>query len=339
MATIKDIAKAAGVSVTTVSRALNGYDDVNEKTRAKIKAISEQLNYSPNFLARSLVMNKTKTIGLLVSGLTRSGAKDNFLFEVLSGINDRAGELGYDIVLFSTTSSKQQLKTYTQLCRERRVDGVILAGIKTDDPYLQEVVESEIPVVLIDVPVEGHQVGYVTTDNIYGAKKAVQYLAELGHRNIGIVNGHDQAFVSRQRLEGYKQALVDHDIPFHQEWVINGQFLEEVAKERTLTLLTKHPEITALFCASDLMAIGVIKAAKELGRNVPEDLSVIGYDDIILASYSSPSLTTISQDKYMIGYEAATMIVHMLEEKISSHVKVLDTQLITRESTAKPINT
>ena len=172
MTTIKDIARAAGVSITTVSRGLNGYSDVSEKTRKKILRIAKELNYSPNTLARSLVMNKSKTFGLLVSGLNQSSAKDNITFDMLAGINKFVGECGYDIVLLSTTSTKQREKTYTQLCRERRVDGVIIQGIRTDDPYLKEVVESDIPCVLIDIPLTSSTVGYVTTDNILGAKEA-----------------------------------------------------------------------------------------------------------------------------------------------------------------------
>ncbi|WP_349409634.1 LacI family DNA-binding transcriptional regulator [Pseudalkalibacillus sp. SCS-8] len=333
MATIKDIAKSAGVSVTTVSRALNGYSDVSEKTRAKIKQIANELSYSPNGVARSLVMNRTHTIGLLVSELNRQGSKDNFTFEILCGINDFSSKSGYDLVLFSTSSAEQKLKTYTQLCRERQVDGVILQGIKTDDPYLEEVLESDIPCVLIDIPIRHDRVGSITTDNRYGAKSATEHLIQLKHRNIAMINGHGQAFVSQERLTGYKNALDNASIPYKDEWVINGQFDEDIAKEKTIELLKKYPEITAIFCASDLMALGVLRAAKELELNVPTDLSVAGYDDIILANYATPSLTTVSQDIYQMGYEAASLLVDMLDRQSSPQQRILPTKLIKREST------
>lgn len=168
MVTIKDIAKAASVSVTTVSRALNGYDDVNEGTRLKIRTIADQLGYSPNMAARSLISKKTKTLGLLLSNVTRDSSKDNIAFEVLCGINDRSGELDYDLVLFSTTPQKQRVKSYKTLCQERGVDGVIIMGIRLDDPYLKEIVSSDIPCVLIDITLEGPNVGYVTSDNTKG---------------------------------------------------------------------------------------------------------------------------------------------------------------------------
>ncbi|QOR64623.1 LacI family DNA-binding transcriptional regulator [Cytobacillus suaedae] len=333
MTTIKDIAKAAGVSVTTVSRALNGYSDVNEKTRQKIIEISKELKYSPNTLARSLVMNKSKTIGLLISGLNRGSIKDNFTFEVLVGLNQYVGETDYDLVIFSTTSSKQREKTYSELCRERRVDGVIIQGIRTDDPYLREVVDSDIPCVLIDIPIQSDSVGYVTTDNVNGVKKGVQHLIDLGHRNIAMINGHEYAFVSRQRLEGYYQALEGAGIPINPKWVTNGDFEEKKAEEQALQLLSNYPEITAVFCASDLMAMGVIKATKQLGKKVPDELSIVGYDDIILAEHITPALTTIAQDKVQMGYEAAKLLINMLENDNEPHTITLPTELKVRETT------
>ncbi|WP_191560150.1 LacI family DNA-binding transcriptional regulator [Metabacillus idriensis] len=335
MTTIKDIAKAAGVSVTTVSRALNGYSDVNEKTRQKISRIAKELNYSPNNLARGLVMKKSKTIGMLVSGMDRSSSKDNFTFEVLSGVNECISEREYDLVLFSTTTTKQREKTYSQLCRERRVDGAILQGMKIDDPYLKEVVESDIPCMLIDIPIKSNSVGYVTTDNVLGAKRAVQHLIGLGHTKIALINGHDQAYVSKQRLKGYLEALREAKLEMNDDWIVSGDFTEEKAEMVTEKLLKEHPEITAVFCASDLMALGTMKSAKAAGRHVPDHLSVIGYDNILLASYSNPALTTIAQNKFELGYQAANSLINMLEGNSGFNVVTLETDLIIRESTTQ----
>lgn len=335
MTTIKDIAKAAGVSVTTVSRALNGYSDVNEKTRQKISRIAKELNYSPNTLARGLVMKKSKTIGMLVSGMDRASSKDNFTFEVLSGVNECISERDYDLVLFSTTTTKQREKTYSQLCRERRVDGAILQGMKIDDPYLKEVVESDIPCMLIDIPIESNSVGYVTTDNVLGAKRAVRHLIGLGHTKIALINGHNQAYVSKQRLKGYMEALMEAKLQVNDDWIVSGDFTEEKAEIVTEKLLKEHPEITAVFCASDLMALGAMKSAKAAGIHVPEHLSVIGYDNILLAAYSNPALTTISQNKFELGYQAANSLIDMLEGNSRSNVVTLATDLVIRESTTE----
>ncbi|MFY4775800.1 LacI family DNA-binding transcriptional regulator [Metabacillus sp. RGM 3146] len=334
MTTIKDIAKVAGCSVTTVSRALNGYSDVSAETRKKIMEISKQLNYSPNILARRLVMKKSKTIGLLVSGMNRDDVKDNFTFRVLCGINDCVSSREYDLILFNTDSSRQREKTYTQLCQERRVDGVIVQGIKLDDPYLKEVMESDIPCVLVDIPVETSTVGYVTTDNVLGANKAVEHLIKLGHRNIAMVNGYPQAFVSQQRLKGYKNTLEKHDIAANSKWILDGKFDEKKAEKAVSSLLSSSPEITAIFCASDVMAIGAIKACQNQGLSVPKDISIVGYDDILLASYVTPSLTTVGQKVFDMGYEAADLLIEILEGEAKQNYRMLETQLIQRESSA-----
>jgi DNA-binding LacI/PurR family transcriptional regulator len=334
VATIKDIAKAAGVSVTTVSRALNGYSDVNEKTRKRIEEIANGLRYTPNSVARSLVMKKSKTIGLLVSEINREGAKDNFTFEVLCGINDCAAELEYDLILFNTNTSKQKTKSYSQLCRERNVDGVILQGLNKDDPYLVEVVESNIPCVLVDIPITGENVGFISTDNVLGSKAAADHLIELGHKHIGMINGFDQAHVSGERLLGFKQALSNSGIAIHDEWICDGNFSERIAEQVTKKLLASYPQITALVCASDLMALGAIRAAKDLGREVPDSLSVIGFDDIILAEYSAPPLTTIAQNRYLMGYEAANLLVTILEGKEDRRSVILENELVVRKTTA-----
>lgn len=335
MTTIKDIARVAGVSVTTVSRALNGYFDVNEKTKQKILAVAKELDYSPNTLARGLVMKKSKTIGLLVSGMSKENVKDNFTFEVLCGINETASTLGYDLILFNTNTTKQREKTYAQLCRERRVDGAIVQGIRKDDPYLKEILESDIPCVLIDIPFETDSVGYVTTDNIQGAKKAIEHLIQQGRKNIGMVNGHQGAYVSEERLKGYKEKLTEYNLPIREEWIIDGGFEEAKSESRTYTLLKQHKEIDALFCASDVMALGALKACKRIGKAVPDDISIVGYDNITLASYTNPPLTTIGQEIYNIGAEAADLLINMLEGTSTNMRRYVDTQLVVRESTTK----
>lgn len=337
MATIKNIAEAAGVSVTTVSRALNGYNDVSEKTRKHIEETAKKLNYSPNAVARSLVMNKSQTIGLLVSELNRSGAKDMFTFEVMCGINDSASDVGYDLILFSTNTVKQKQKSYAQLCRERQVEGVIMQGIKLDDPYIKEVIESDIPCVIVDVEVEGNNVAYVTTDNVFGAQMAVKHLINLGHKHIAMVNGHNNADVSKKRRKGYIRELEDAALPVKESYILNGEFLESKAESEAYEFLKNHVEVTAIFCASDLMALGVMRAAKRLGLQIPKDLSIVGFDDIVLSQYTNPPLTTISQDKYQMGYEAAKLLTSMLDNSSAAKKKaILDNHLLLRETTAPP---
>jgi LacI family transcriptional regulator len=334
MTTIKDLAKAAGVSITTVSRALNGYSDVSDKTRIRIKKLADELSYRPNAQAQSLVLKKTKTIGVIMSEIKRSNGKDSLSFEVLCGINDRASELNYDILLFSTNPNKQFKKTYSDLCRERNVDGAILQGLKINDVYLKEVVnQSLFPCVLIDIPLTGDWVGHVTSDNIHGAREAMKHLIGLGHRRIAMINGYVEADVSHQRLSGYMLALQEAAILYDPILVLDGRFTEEGGKAAMHEIIEKHPDVTAVFCASDLMALGAMEAAEQADRAIPESISIIGYDDISLASYCSPKLTTVHQEKYELGYQAAQLLIEMLEGRQVRHKVMLNSELIVRDST------
>ncbi|SEP16981.1 LacI family DNA-binding transcriptional regulator [Paenibacillus sp. OV219] len=335
MTTIKDLAQYAGVSVTTVSRALNGYYDVNEETRKKIIHAAKELNYRPNVLARSLVTKKSRSIGVIFSEINRAGAKDALAFEILCGINDRASELNYEIMLFSTNPKKQISKSYGDLCKERNVDGAIISGLRVQDPYLQEVTnDTNFPCVLIDIPAEGSNLGHVTTDNVAGAAKAVLHLIEQGHRHIAMINGHNDAAVSQDRLAGYRITLEAHGIPFRPELVLNGDFSEEGGSDAMYRIMLHHPEITAVFSASDLMVLGALRAVERSGRKVPEMFSIVGYDDIAIASYCSPKLTTIHQDRYEMGYQAAQLLIDLLEDRHVNHKIILQNELMIRESTA-----
>ncbi|RAP75265.1 LacI family DNA-binding transcriptional regulator [Paenibacillus montanisoli] len=334
MITIKDLAKATGLSVTTVSRALNGYSDVNEDTRKKIKKAAEELNYRPSAAARSLVMKKSRTIGVIISDINREGIKDALAYEILCGINDRSTMLDYDILLFSTSSKKQQKKSYSDLCKERGVDGAVIFGLRVNDPYLEEIIcKADFPCVLIDIPVESKNAGHVTTDNVYGAMLAVNHLLKLGHRKIAMINGHNEAAVSIKRLEGYKQALEQAGIPFDTDLVFDGGFSEEGGCEAMYRILLNHPDVTAVFSASDLMVLGALRAMEKLNRRVPQTLSIVGYDDIPVAAYCSPKLTTVRQDKYEMGYRSAQLVIDMIENRQVDRRIILQNELIIREST------
>ena len=334
MPTIKDIANLTGYSITTVSRALNDYDDVNEQTKEKIETVAEKIGYVPNILAQTLVTQKSKTIGILVNELKREGAKDNFVFEMLCGVSDALAESDYEFVLLSTSTAKQKNKTFTQLCEERQLAGVIIQGLKSDDKYLAEIIDSNVPCVLIDIPIANETTRYVMSNQIDSIKDAIKYLQRLGHRAIAYMNGSEDAHVSMLREQGYLDALKEIDIPIMEHYVINGQYDEDIARKVATSFLINNPEVTAIFCASDVMAIGVLKAAKDLGIKIPEQLSVIGFDDIMLARYTTPPLTTISQSPYNMATCSTQLLTGMIEGKQEKATfKILDSELVIREST------
>lgn len=320
------------MSVTTVSRALNGYSDVGEETRRKVQKVAEELNYRPSAVARSLVMKRTKTIGLLISEMMSDKSGHHFTFEVLRGLHDALAKNGYDLIFANTTTAKQRLLSYLDFCTERRFDGVIVMGIRLDDPYVHEVTESPLPSVVIDIPLLSKHCGYVMTDNIHGCELAIQHLTSRGHRNIGFVNGHKEAEVSRQRLRGYKDALEKCGLPFEPSLVYEGDFSVESGAAGLEALLSANPDLTAVFFASDLMAIGALRWAQQQGIKVPGDVSIVGFDNIELSEYVTPGLTTIHQRRYEMGVTAANSLVAMLEGDMAQG-RVLPPDIVIRGTT------
>jgi len=335
MATLKDISKHTGYSITTVSRALNGYFDVNEETRKRILQAAEELNYSPNLSARNLVNQGSKTIGILINDLKVESAKDNFMFKNLCGISDLLGETDFEFVLLSTTTTKQKNKNLQQIVAERQLAGIIIEGLKTDDPYIMEIKECNIPAVLIDIPIEGENIKYVTSNQLESVKHAVKYLHRLNHRNIAYMNGTSNTHVSKIRTYSYLQALEELGIVPNPDYMVDGNFTEEGAKKAALPLLLSHPEVTAIFCASDVMALGVLSCARELGIKVPEQLSIIGFDNILISEYVYPPLTTVSQFPYEMGKAAAHMLVGLINGVVTEESFIeIKNELIIRGTTA-----
>ena len=331
--TIRDVAKKSGYSITTVSRALNGFDDVNEETRKKIMAVAKELNYKPNRVARSLVSKTVNTIGLFVLG--RSSFQQGFISDIVSGLIDEASGYDFDLLIFGTQSLKIGLP-FHQFCHQRGVGGAVITGLKITDPIIAELETGEFPTVLIDVPINGAKATYVTFDNQEGMIKAIAHLYQLGHRKMGFINGHQEAWVCRERLAGYRRGLAKYGLPYQEEYVFNGDFTKESGRKGARILKERNPELTAFLVASDLMAVGVLEELTALGFGIPEDLSVIGFDDQTFAAHTSPALTTIRQDEYRLGKSAAQTIIKLINiPDFTPQVETLNTSLVVRGSTGK----
>lgn len=334
---IRDVAKAAGVSITTVSRALNGYSDVNEETRRKIVEISKKLNYVPNSNARSLVGKKNKTIALLMSGLAKSD-ESGIAFGTLSGMYHSSVENGCEFILLTTNVGQQKEMSYLQLCREKNIDGVVIEGLTLDDPYYNELIESEIPCVVIDINLSSDNVCSLSINNEEAAYKVVNYLLDCGHRHIALINGKENAEVSKKRFSGYAKALTESGILLDIDYMRYCNFEEELAYENTAQLLCTYPDITAFFCISDVMAMGCIRAINDCGKEVPKDISVIGFDDMPMAKYiNGNGLTTIRQNPFNIGKKAGDILYKMINGKIVEKEHTASYEFVVR-GTVKSIN-
>ncbi|HEY8532108.1 MAG TPA: LacI family DNA-binding transcriptional regulator [Limnochorda sp.] len=315
-ATIKDIAARAGVSTATVSKALNNKPDVSAATRARVWQAARALNYHPNSLARGLVSQRSGTVGLFFLDRDTRGFSHPFAAQVISGLLDTLTTRGYHCLLFSTPGNPAtpgQFVSYLGLCRQWQVEGAAFMGLRVSDPALAELAGSELPLVSIDVPLPAPRATLVGVDSRRAQREAVAYVVSLGHRRIAFVNGHMEASVSQARLDGFRDGLAAAGLTIPDGWVITSDFTEEGGYQATLALIRQPQRPTAILYASDLMAIGGYRAAREAGLSIPRDLSIVGFDDIDQASRLDPPLTTIHQERYELGRLAARALLDALD--------------------------
>lgn len=330
--TIRDVAKKAGVSVSTVSRAFNNYGDISESTRDSILKIANELGYKPNIVAKSLSSNKHYRLGILVENYEPTGMLNPLVFEILLSFRDAASKQDYEIVLLPTTSENQKQESLEKLFNEKKIDGAFIMGLKTTDEYYKELETIKHPCVLFDVSVNNPAVSSVGVDNIMGAFLAVEHLLKLGHKKIAFIDGHKEAEVSYERLDGYYLALNRYGMPIDNTLIEYTDFSDKGAEQAVERLLKNHKEFTAVFCASDLMAFGAVNMLNSLGYLVPEDISVVGFDDIYIAQFMNPKLTTIRQNRQKIGQSAANVLINMVSGQGIGRV-MIDPELVVRNST------
>lgn len=336
MATIKDIAKMAGVSVTTVSKVINNYPDISQKTREKVNKIIEQENYHPNAIARSLSTNKSHSIGIFFTDHFNSGLRHPFFRDIIYGIERTFFQKGYDLILFANQWGERF--SYTEKCKNRNVDGAILMGMPRTDPYLDKLINSNIPTVFVDLDLIGKNASYVISDNITGARKAVNYLYEIGHRKIGMIMGHRVTKPAQDRLIGFQKEIDELNLTYNPKWIVGTEFGENGGYLAMKELLKLEDRPTAIFCQGDEIAIGAMKAIEEKGYNVPDDFSLIGFDDIEISRYITPGLTTIRQDKLTMGRKAAELLLEIINNPYRTYPPIiLPTKLIERDS-CRPLN-
>ncbi|SKA12853.1 transcriptional regulator, LacI family [Pilibacter termitis] len=319
--TIKDVAKAAGVSVSAVSRVFNDYEDISTETKEKVLQVAKQLKYVPNSAARHLSAKNKKTIALILNeiNVTRGVAMP---LEILSAVIDYLDRTEYEFVLYATNTKKQKEKTLFQFCNEHDITGILIQGLRVGDPYYLELKTFDLPTVALELDIENEKVGKVSTDNEKAAMEVTQYLQDIGYKKILFINGRKGAAVSIAREKGYRCAV---ETPH----IIYADYDEEIAYKKTLELL-EDLQFDAIFAASDMMAIGVIKALRT--KKLEKKIAVVGFDDITLASYITPSLTTIRQNIPKIATDATKDLIRLIEKKVVKN-RFVPYELIIREST------
>ena len=302
--TIADVAQEAGVSMMTVSRVINRKDGVSEETAQRIWQIIDQLGYRPSGLARGLASSKTRTLGLVVPDIGNP-----FFSDIARGLEHQAYANEYSVFLCNTNEDPQRELAVLQSLDEKRVDGLVLCSSRLSDAELAKNLAQFSAAVLINRDLPSQLVWSVTVDDVTGAQSAIEHLIQAGHQAIGFLAGPAISASSRKRLQGYQAALRNAGTTFNDGWVRNCLPNVEAAQVAALQLLTDQPELTALFCYNDLVAVGALKAAASLGRRVPGDLVIVGFDDIPLAEMVTPTLTTCRVPRDQIGQQALDLLL------------------------------
>jgi LacI family repressor for deo operon, udp, cdd, tsx, nupC, and nupG len=327
MSNIKDVAKLAGVSTATVSRVLANNYPVANKTKNRVLEAVQSLNYEPNRMARNLRKRETKTVIVLLPDL-----KNPFFSEVIRGMEDVAAREGYHLFLGNTNNDVEREREYIKMLNEQMADGLILTTARIGKDDILQLSEKK-PLVLACEYLEGTDIPCVSIDNIGSARRATNHLISLGHKRIAHLSGPINVVLCRDRMNGYLQALHSKGIPVDESLMEAGDFSIDSGYLLTRKLLSLERRPTAIFAANDEMAIGAIKAVKEAKLSVPEDVAIVGFDNIPISTIIEPALTTISQPKYIIGKTAMEMVLNLIKKvPIPRHQMVLPEELIIRES-------
>jgi LacI family transcriptional regulator len=337
ISTIREVAERSGVSVATVSRVLNGYKDVSDETRQRVIATARKLDYTPNAAARALVRRRSQLIGIILfTGEPHPDLQHPFFLEVLVGLKHSLGADGYDVLLFAheQPGAGRGPHAYARRARHHGVDGVVVLAVDdAEEPELQKLIASGTPVVAVDLALAGDRASYVASDNIGGARLAVRHLHGLGHSRIATIAGLAHTKPAADRLLGYRAELQELGLTPHPGYEAAGDFYMESGEAAMRRLLALPEPPTAVFAASDLMAVGAIRAIEDAGLRCPDDVAVIGFDDVQLAELVSPALTTIRQEKRALGAAAARSLVSLIDDaETAPHVSVLPVELVVRES-------
>ena len=327
--TIKDIAKVANVSYATVSRALNNSHEISDKTKKRIKEIADEMGYMPNEIAKGLVTKSSSTIGLIIPDITNP-----FFSELAQGFEECANKYGFQVFLCNSNWDMEREMRYLSTLYGKRVDGMVITPATNKLDHLSENSFKNMPMVIAAYKPSYTDCNYVVIDDFKSAVIATEYLVKLGHKKIAFIGGREESNTNIERIRGYRETLKNHEIQYEVSYVKNGSYKQDSGYELTKDLLLKNETPTAILAGNDIIALGVIQAIEEFGLKVPENISVIGFDDISYASLDKIQLTTVLQPKYKIG----EMCFEILYQKIQNpndktHInKILNPELVIRKT-------
>jgi len=308
---INEIAKRAGVSTATVSRVFNGSNLVREETRQKVLKVAKDLNYKPNPFARGLTKKQTDTIGVILPELV-----DEFFTEIIRGIDEEAYRENHFLMISSSHSRRNTMETVLEFMSGRRVDGIIIMAPQLGDDITPIIERSKRPVVMLNCRIEVNNVACFKIANYQGAVKITEHLIEHGYTKIGIIKGPEGNFDAEERFTGFKDALAEHNIEIRESLIVPGEFSIKSGYYGLLRLMSQNEKPEAIFAANDMMAIGAFEAAKNSNISIPNDLAVVGFDDIFPSRLLSPRLTTVHVPIVELGTKAMRYLIKMITKEV-----------------------
>ncbi|MEW9121920.1 MAG: LacI family DNA-binding transcriptional regulator [Thermotaleaceae bacterium] len=325
--TIKDIARLANISHATVSRALNNSPLVNQDTKEKIMSIAKELNYIPNYNAKSLVLNKSYHIGLFFSSINQ-GPSAHIFYEIIKGVNNVIKDQ-YNLIV-------KGIDEYQDFSRiDRKVfDGIIVMSQSMKDmAFIYHIIEKKIPLVVLNRELKEDNVINILCDDNRGAYRAIEYLITMGHKKIGFIEGKEEFKSSLERKTGYMDALMDYGLPIYKKFIVKGNYDIDSGYRAMKQMLENEEYPTAVFCSNDDMAVGAMKAIREKNLSVPQDISIIGFDDNIFSNFLTPALTTVQRPIGKIGEAGAQALIQFInKDNVENDRIFISTELIERES-------
>lgn len=328
--TLDDIARLSGVSRSTVSRVINADPNVKERTRDKVQEVIQSLNFQPNMAARGLAAGSTRVIGLVIPQGVSSIFSDPYFSLVIQGVSSACNHLGYSIMLW-LAEPQYERKTIGQILNNSLIDGVIILAMLLDDPLIDHLFESNRPFMTIGRHPTNEKINYVDVDNRAGAYQAVSFAIRSGHHRVALIGGPRNMVSGQDRYQGYLDALHEYGLPMMPELITEGDYSDAGGYEAMKRLLSFRPD--AVFAASDVMAFAAIRAIQEECLSVPEDIAIVGFDDIPPAATSKPALTTVRQPILQSGKIVAEMLIDRIEHPDpQSHCVILPTELVIRSS-------
>ena len=337
MPTIRELADQAGVSVMTVTRILGGDAGIDPETRERVLTLVRDLEVTSDISAAAVTDMPSQVIGIILDTSGHADLHHPVFGAVLDGLKEVITKGGYDMLFFTGGTPSGSIRTYDYLerCRRHHVDGMILMGVGRSFPEIQKLVRSEVPCVGVELDLTGPMTGFVISDNVEGAKLAVRHLHELGRRKIATITGMTYSRPGRDRLTGYREQIEKLGLSKNSKYIQNGDFYEPSGFTAMESLLALKNRPDAVFCASDMMAVGAIGAVKAAGLKVPEDIAIIGFDDAPFAAAFDPAISTIRQDKVGLGRAAGEQLMTLIDDPKATPPKLmLPVELVVRESTA-----